>query len=352
MDRDVMSAAPDVTSEAPAVRCRAIAVRLGGRLVLDSLDLAVRAGCMVALLGASGAGKSTLLNAVAGFVPIEAGEIICDGRVVAGPGVWVPPERRRVGVVFQDYALWPHMTVRQIVAYPLLVRGAPRAEAARRAEQWLERLSLSGLADRRPDELSGGQQQRVGLARALIAEPRVLLCDEPTANLDAALRAELPGEIRAEMARSAAAGVYVTHDPGEAFTVGDLVAVLDAGRILQIAPPAEVYARPASRAVALLTGPASFLSGSAGDGAAVPQLDRGGSATLVVRPEWVDLVEGSEGLPARVVEVRFAGDRTIYRLSTDAGSLLAHGAGEPRWGAGAGVRCAIRRAWPLPLGSE
>jgi ABC-type Fe3+/spermidine/putrescine transport system ATPase subunit len=334
-------------SRAPAVECRGVAVRLGGRLILDGLDLVVDPGRMVALLGASGAGKSTLLNALAGFVPIEGGEILCDGRLMAGDGTWVPPERRRVGVVFQDYALWPHMTVRQIVAYPLVVRGVPRGEAVRRAETWLERLSLSGLAERRPDELSGGQQQRVGLARALIAEPRLLLCDEPTANLDAGLRAELPGEIRAELHQSGAAGVYVTHDPGEAFAVGDLVAVLDAGRILQIAPPAEVYSRPASRAVAVLTGPASFVPAHAVGAAAASH-----AREVMLRPEWVELRDaedaGEEGAPARVREARFSGDRTLYSLESDFGRLQVQAAGEPRWAPRQAVRFVIRRSWPLP----
>ncbi|HVB11165.1 MAG TPA: ABC transporter ATP-binding protein [Bacillota bacterium] len=337
-------------SELPpaAVQCRGVAVHLGGRAVLHDLDLDVAAGRVVALLGASGAGKSTLLNAIAGFIPIEAGEIRLDGRLVAGGGAFVPPERRRVGVVFQDYALWPHMTVHQIVAYPLIVRGAPRHEAGERAEQWLARLGLGDLAGRRPDQLSGGQQQRVGLARALIAEPRVLLCDEPTANLDARLRTELPGEIRDEVVRSGAAGVYVTHDPSEAFTVADVVAVLEAGRILQAAGPAEVYARPASQTVAALTGLASFVRGGLRpDGSA----ELPGGTLLMVRPEWVDLaVDG--GLQARVVDVRFTGDGTLYRLDSDAGCLLAHAGGEPRWGAGAAVSCAVRRAWALPQQPE
>ncbi len=314
-----------------SLECRGLAVRVGERLVLERLDLAVAPGEMVALLGASGAGKSTLLNALAGFLPVEAGEILCDGRLVAGDGVWVPPERRRIGVVFQDYALWPHMGARQIVAYPLTVRGTARPEAYSRADAWLERVGLAGLGDRRPDQLSGGQQQRVGLARALIAEPRVLLCDEPTANLDAQLRGELPGQILAELRRSGAAGVYVTHDPGEAFSVGDRVAVLEGGHILQIAPPAEVYARPASHAVAVLTGPASFLA----DG-------------RMVRPEWVAVAaDDGDGLAATVADARFTGDGTLYSLDTDQGRLLAHVAGEPRWSAGAAVRCMIERAWRL-----
>ena len=217
-------------------------------------------GETLALLGSSGSGKTTLLNAIAGFVAPLAGQIWLAGQLASGPGRLVPPERRRIGMVFQDYALWPHLSVVDTVAYPLRRAGAAKTAAHRGARDILEQLSLGPLAERRPGQLSGGEQQRVGLARALAGAPALYLFDEPTAHLDATLRAQILDEVARRRAADGAAALYATHDAAEALAIADRVAVLHSGRLAQLAPPADVYAAPADLPVARLTGPVSVLT--------------------------------------------------------------------------------------------
>ena len=242
-----------------AVACAGLSVGYG-RPALAGLDLAVAPGETLALLGSSGSGKTTLLNAIAGFVAPLAGQIWLAGQLASGPGRLVAPERRRIGMVFQDYALWPHLSVLDTVAYPLRRAGASKAAAHRGARDVLEQMSLGPLAERRPGQLSGGEQQRVGLARALAGTPALYLFDEPTAHLDATLRAQILDEVARRRAADGAAAVYATHDATEALAIADRVAVLHSGRLAQLAPPADVYAAPTDLTVARLTGPVSVLS--------------------------------------------------------------------------------------------
>ena len=223
--------------------------------VLDSVDLSVARGEVLALLGPSGSGKSTLLNAIAGFVPVESGEVTLGTRLVAAPNRADPPERRDMAFVFQDYGLWPHLTAVDTVAYPLRRRGVDRPTARVQAKDMLDRLGISELADRKPAELSGGEQQRVGLGRALARHAALYLFDEPTAHLDAHLRDVFLGEIAARRRETAAAAIYATHDAAEALGLADRVALLVAGRVIQAGTPQQVYAEPVSAAAAKLTGP-------------------------------------------------------------------------------------------------
>jgi iron(III) transport system ATP-binding protein len=336
------------------LRAEQVVVRYGATLALDHLSLELDRGELVAVLGPSGSGKTTLLNAVAGFIELADGEIWLRDRVVSRPGWTLPPERRRVGVVFQSYALWPHMSVLETVAYPFRQRGIRANDARDRARELLERVGLLELQQRQPGELSGGQQQRVGLARALAVEPDLFLFDEPTANLDPSLRASLQTELRQRQRESGAGGLYVTHDPGEALSIADEVAIVRNGRLVQQGSPEAVYTCPSDEWVATLTGPASILDGRvAGDNTVV--LDGGqtiqctvragarreAGKRMCVRPEWVTILYGSTHPDppalARVRAVRFHGPHTDYELETSAGPLLARQAGPPRHDVGEGV---------------
>ncbi|MDX1659105.1 MAG: ABC transporter ATP-binding protein, partial [Nitriliruptorales bacterium] len=326
------------------------------------LNLEVAAGETVAVLGPSGSGKTTLLYAVAGFVSPSEGRIDIAGVTVSGRGRRpVPAEHREVGLVFQNYALWPHLTALETVAYPLRRRGVERSSAQLRARELLALMGIAELEHRKPDQLSGGQQQRVGLARALAREARLYLMDEPTAHLDAALRGALQQEITAVRERSGAAAVYATHDAGEALAVADRVALVRGGRLVQVGAPEEVYSQPVDRWAAELTGVASVLD------VAVSGVDRnrlevevagvslrvgvaevrgGGQAQLLVRPEWVSC--GPEGAPGTVEHVAFRGPHTEYRLSTPAGELVARQDGPARFQVGDSLTWQLREAWWLP----
>jgi iron(III) transport system ATP-binding protein len=264
---------------------------------VDRIDLAVDEGEVLALLGPSGCGKTTTLRLVAGFERPDAGRVVLDGAEVAGPQRYVPPERRRVGVVFQDYALFPHLTVAANIGYGV----RDRARRDRRVGEMLDLVGLTGESSRLPHELSGGQQQRVALARALAPEPALVLLDEPFSNLDAALRVRVRGEVRAILRDASATAVFVTHDQEEALSLADRIAVMQAGRVLQVGEPAALYAHPADRFVATFVGDADLISGRVEDGAvatAVGRLattgDRGGGALtgdvdVALRPERVRL---------------------------------------------------------------
>ncbi|HEY4439165.1 MAG TPA: ABC transporter ATP-binding protein [Candidatus Elarobacter sp.] len=243
------------------VEIRGLVKRYGAQTVVDGIDLAIPDGAFVSLLGPSGCGKTTLLRLLAGFVAPDAGEIAVDGKRLSAPGAVVPPERRGMSMIFQSYALWPHMTVAQNVAYGLRLRRVERAELERRVAEICAVTRLDALRDRYPGELSGGQQQRVALARALVVEPRTLLLDEPLSNLDANLREEMRFEIRRLHDRFGFTTVYVTHDQAEAMATADLIAVLSAGRIEQLGPPEEIALRPRSEFVARFVGGTNVLPG-------------------------------------------------------------------------------------------
>jgi len=274
--------------------------RFGAAAALDDVSLAVEGGAFLALLGPSGCGKTTLLRLLAGFERPSEGAVALDGRVVSAGGTHVPPEDRRIAMVFQSYALWPHMSVAENVAYPLQVARASKAEVAAKVGAALAQVGLETYADRRPDALSGGQRQRVALARALVQEARLVLCDEPLANLDVHLRASMIETFKRLHRETGRTFVYVTHDQSEALALATEIAVLDQGRLAQLGRPAEIYAEPASEAVARFVGRGRLLDVDLVDGAtarlggaeirvrARPEA-RTGPARLLVRPENVRL---------------------------------------------------------------
>ena len=248
-----------------SVALRGLTKRFGDQTVLDNISLEIASGQLVCLLGPSGCGKTTALRLVAGFIEPTAGEIALGERVVSSPARTLPPEQRNVSMVFQSYALWPHMTVAQNVAYGLELRKLARADIARKVAAILTTTRLAPLAERYPAELSGGQQQRVSLARALIVEPDTLLLDEPLSNLDANLREEMRFEVRRLHDAYRYTTIYVTHDQSEAMTTADLIAVMNAGRIEQLGTPQEVYEQPRSEFTARFLGGSNIIRGKALD---------------------------------------------------------------------------------------
>jgi ABC-type sugar transport system ATPase subunit len=344
----------------PALECAGLTVRYGARRVLRALDLAVGPAEAVAVLGPSGCGKTTLLYTVAGVVRPESGALRLCGRLVADGRRSEAPEQRGVGVVFQNYALWPHLDAVDNVAYPLRRDGVPRDEARRRAVDLLDRMGIADLARRRPAQLSGGEQQRVGVARALARRAPLYLFDEPTAHLDTALRRVLQDELAGQRAELGAAIVYATHDVAEAFAIADRVALLRDGAVLQLGAPQEVYERPVDLWAARLTGPAATLElpvADAGPGCvrvsvgdasvtvpcgSVP--GRSGLGLVLVRPEWGGL---GGPLAGRVAAVRYRGSDTDYRLDTPAGTVEVREPGGPRARVGEATGWSLRRAWLL-----
>jgi iron(III) transport system ATP-binding protein len=317
-----------------------------GRPAVDDVSFRIEVGEIVVLLGPSGCGKTTTLRCVAGLEHPTSGVVSIGGEVVSAPerGVLVPPRLRNIGMVFQSYAVWPHMTVAQNVAYPLRHRKVARAEADRRVAEVLELVGLSEYASRPVVALSGGQMQRVALARSLVYQPQLLLLDEPLSNLDAKLRLRLRDDLRRIIKQTGVTALYVTHDQAEAVVLGDRIGVMRDGNILQMATPDEVYNRPADLFVANFTGASNLLSGKvmersgefgtveAGDGhrltAWLPAAVRAGeSVKIAVRPENVRL--GIDGpvepnrFTARVAAQRYQGTQTVYELAVLGGRLDA-----------------------------
>jgi iron(III) transport system ATP-binding protein len=289
--------------------------RFPGAFVLGPITLDVKKGELVAVLGPSGCGKTTLLRLIAGFERPDEGSIVIEGRIVAGRSQWVEPEDRQVGMVFQDYALFPHLTVAQNVSFGMKFRPNPLSPFPKReggtplpvsgrgrgrglVRELLQLVGLAGFEDRYPHELSGGEQQRVALARALAANPRVLLLDEPFSNLDADLRPKMRAELKILLHRLNCTTIFVTHDQEEAFELADRIAVLHAGRLEQIDTPEKLYREPATRFVAEFIGHADFLTGRArgncietalGCFAKPPSVPEGAIVAVMVRPEEVEL---------------------------------------------------------------
>jgi molybdate transport system ATP-binding protein len=284
-------------------------VRTLGSLRLD-LDLTTKAGETVAILGPNGSGKSTLFRCLAGLLPIDEGRIELDGETLddTAADVFVPPERRAVAVVFQDYLLFPNLTAVENVAFGLRARGTGKADARARARDWLERVGLADHADHRPRALSGGQAQRVALARALATEPRLLLLDEPLAALDVGTRGDVRRDLRRHLATFDGVRLLVTHDPVDAYTLAERVVILEAGRIVQLGTIAEVSAQPRSRYIANLVG-VNLFRGTARDGIIttaaggkiVPSEPVEGPAFAVIQPNSVALyLAAPEGSPRNV----------------------------------------------------
>ena len=319
-------------SAEPALEVTSLVVEYDGTTALRGVSLSVAPGEVLALLGPSGSGKSTLLHAVAGFLVPRAGTVRLGGRTVVGDVPSVPPERRDLAVVFQNYALWPHLSAVDTVAYPVRRRGAGRARA--RAEAWelLELLRIAHLADRRPAELSGGEQQRVGLGRALARRPSLYLFDEPTAHLDTHVRGVFLEELVARQRDSGAAAVYATHDAEEALGLADRVALMREGRLLQTGTPQQVYEEPVDLFAARLTGPASVLE------------DPHDGELLIVRPGWARL---GGPLEATVRTVWFRGPHSEYLADSSLGDVLIREPGAPCHAAGALIGWRLERTWPL-----
>jgi iron(III) transport system ATP-binding protein len=317
-----------------------------GRPAVDGVSFHVPTGEIVVLLGPSGCGKTTTLRCVAGLEHSTAGRISIGGRLVSSraDGVQVPARLRNIGMVFQSYAVWPHMTVRQNVAYPLRHRRVPRAELERKTGDVLALVGLSEFADRSVVSLSGGQMQRVALARSLVYEPQLLLLDEPLSNLDAQLRLRLRDDLRRIIKQAGVTAVYVTHDQAEAVVLGDRIGVMRDGKLLQMATPDEIYNRPADLFVASFTGASSLLTGrvlerngqfgiieAGGQRLKVlmtPEVKAGEAVKIAVRPENVRL--GAQGqaaadnrFTARIAGQRYQGTQTIYELAVLGGRLEA-----------------------------
>ena len=252
-----------------SVELKGLTKHYGSAVAVDGVSLRVEHGQLVCLLGPSGCGKTTTLRLIAGFIEPSAGEIVVGGKVLSSTARTVPPEGRNMSMIFQSYARWPHMTVAENVAYGLKIRKLDKATIDGKLKAILSTARLEALADRYPGELSGGQQQRVSLARALVVEPETLLLDEPLSNLDANLREEMRFEIRRLHDRYRYTTVYVTHDQSEAMTTADLIAVMNHGKVEQLAPPEEIYSHPRSEFVARFIGGANILRGPALDEARV-----------------------------------------------------------------------------------
>jgi ABC-type Fe3+/spermidine/putrescine transport system ATPase subunit len=336
------------------VTIQGVVKRFGAVTAVDAVDLTVADGELFTLLGPSGCGKTTLLRLLAGFYQPDGGTIRFGDRVVNG----LAPYERRIGMVFQNYALWPHMTVAENIGYGLRLRRLPGEEVGRRLQEGLRKVNLTGFEARYPGQLSGGQQQRVALARALVLNPDILLLDEPLSNLDAKIRIQVRAEIRRLQRELAITTIYVTHDQEEALSLSDRVAVMRDGRVLQVGPPRDLYERPRTRFVADFVGTNNLVPGEVESRAAegVDMVVRtalgplrviangavSARCVLAVRPENVALGPAATGegnrVAGRVSLVSYLGSTVRYDVETEAGLVL---------------KADIRDAWhhdPLPVG--
>ncbi len=321
-----------------SVELRGLTKRYGDLAVVDDVSLTIDHGRLVCLLGPSGCGKTTTLRLIAGFVEPSVGEIKVGDRLVSSPAQTLPPERRNMSMIFQSYALWPHMTVAANVAYGLELRKVGRDSIKSKLDAILATTHLGALADRYPGELSGGQQQRVALARALIVEPETLLLDEPLSNLDANLREEMRFEVRRLHDEYRYTTVYVTHDQSEAMTTADVIAVMNAGRIEQAGSPEEIYDRPRSEFVARFIGSSNVIKGTALDASHLSfadtvlrctgsRLEAGAEGAVSVRQHvirlWAGAPQSMENVvPGTVVRQVFLGNSRDYMVAAADGTQL------------------------------
>jgi len=348
------SAQAQLPAATPAVRLTGIVRRFGEVTAVDAVDLEVRDGEFFSMLGPSGSGKTTTLRMIAGFETPDAGRIELHGRDVTR----VPPYDRDVNTVFQDYALFPHMTVGENVGYGLLVRRIPKDERGRRVSDALAMVQLGAFGERKPSQLSGGQRQRVALARALVNRPAVLLLDEPLGALDLKLRQEMQIELKAIQQEVGITFIYVTHDQEEALTMSDRLAVFNHGRIEQLGTPADVYERPATPFVAGFVGTSNLIAGD------VARSVIGGEGTYTVRPEKIRIADPAEPVGAdevaalgHIVDVVYLGPDTRYIVRLDAGAdlvvtqqNLATSSMEALAAQGRAVRLVWKRQHTLALG--
>jgi iron(III) transport system ATP-binding protein len=342
-----------------------------GHAALKDVSLEAADGEFLALLGPSGCGKTTMLRLVAGFETVGAGRIRLGGRLVSGGGVHVPPEARRTGIVFQSYALWPHMDVGENVAYALKVQGVPAAEREARVARALDTVGLAAFRGRRPALLSGGQRQRVALARCLAMQPDIVLLDEPLANLDAHLRTAMEEEFAAFHRRTGTTMLYITHDQSEAMALADRIAVMDKGRLLQVASPSQLYREPADATVARFIGAGMILParlagpvsggrvavqvaahGGAAHAAVVrcrPDAAAAGDAAVCVRPD--DLALAAAGMAGRVERLVYQGGHFLADVALAGSAPLqvrVHVPEPAPVAAGDAVHVAIRDGWLVP----
>jgi ABC-type Fe3+/spermidine/putrescine transport system ATPase subunit len=350
----------------PVLEFRDVSKRFGAVGAVDHVSFSINSGEIFTLLGPSGCGKTTTLRLVAGLEEPDDGEILVNGVPVAAPrgGIFVVPDKRQMGMVFQSYAIWPHLTVFENVAFPLRVRGEPTSNVKQRVLQALETVGLTGLDNRGATELSGGQQQRVALARALVYEPSILLLDEPLSNLDAKLREQMRLEIRALQRKLNLTVLYVTHDQAEAMTLSDRIAVVHRGRFEQVGTPAEVYETPATPFVAEFLGRTVTFEGklvknhsscwidfSQGAGRLilrdelVTRFNGGESVCVLTRPEDIEILPKGEleqnQVPAKIEQVAYLGDHFEYHLFAGGVSLVISAAKKQRYAAGSEVRLGV-----------
>lgn len=304
-----------------ALRCSGVTKVFDDAVALHGFDLSLASGTLMALLGPSGCGKTTALRVMAGFETPTAGEVWVGDRRVAGGGEWVPPEKRRIGMVFQDWALFPHLDVWHNIAFGL--DGDPE-----RVADVIDMMDLKGFERRMPHELSGGQQQRVALARALAPSPEVILLDEPFSNLDATLRASVRAEVAQVLHDVKATAIFVTHDQEEALAMADEIAVMVQGRVLQVGSPHDVYGAPSSREVASLVGEANFIRGSVRANEASTALGPvpapgvpDGDAEILVRPEAIELVYDESG-DAHIIRAEFYGHDQLVSARLSDGTVV------------------------------
>ena len=333
-----------------------------GMAAVAAVNLEIRHGEFLALLGPSGCGKTTLLRLLAGLEEVSTGEIRFDGEVVSSARRHVPPERRRVGIVFQSYALWPHMTVARNIGYPLEVSGVRGEDYRHRVAVAMGTVGLTGMGERRPAVLSGGQRQRVALARCLVMEPALVLLDEPLANLDVHLRAAMEAELVDFHAKSGATLVYITHDQSEAMAMAHRIAVMDRGRLMQVAAPETLYREPGAGMVARFVGQGSVVPGEVlavtGNRARVTLLGTGvecrclpeqppGPVSVVLRPESLGLA--ARGIPARVRRSVYRGGRYRLDLSPVADPSLSLVAESRHRPTEALLHIHVEDAWVIPV---
>jgi ABC-type Fe3+/spermidine/putrescine transport system ATPase subunit len=350
----------------PVLEFRKVVKRFGAVNAVDGVSFTIQSGEIFTLLGPSGCGKTTTLRLVAGLEEPDGGEILIRGTAVAAPeqGLFAPPEKRQLGMVFQSYAIWPHLTVFENVAFPLRVRRETADVILQRAHRALESVGLGGLAERGATQLSGGQQQRVALARALVYEPAILLLDEPLSNLDAKLREQMRVEIRALQRKLGLTVLYVTHDQAEAMTLSDRIAVLNRGRFEQVGTPEEVYEKPATPFVAEFLGRTVSFEGkiiknhagywiefargagrSALPSAMAESFADGVPVQVHTRPEDIEIFPAGElsqnQITATVEQVAYLGERFEYHVQSGGVSFVLAAPKKQRYGVGDAVRLAL-----------
>ena len=347
------------------VTIKGLTKRYGDVAAVKGLDLLVKPGELVALLGPSGCGKTTTLRLVAGFLKPEQGEIWVGEHCLSSPAAVVPPERRRMAMIFQSYALWPHMTVAQNVAYGLRFNGVTKPDRDRRVKDMLRIVQLEGYGSRYPGELSGGQQQRVAVARALVVEPEILLLDEPLSNLDANLREEMRFEIRRLHETFGITTLYVTHDQAEAMVISDRAAVLEKGRVVQIGTALDLFDQPRTRFVAEFIGKTNLIDGTAESPSTVARgaltlrvasadLTPGAPVVVSIRPHQIELAPGEPAsasaprgenvLTGTMLRASYLGDAVDYQVQLEQSDVVLRVTGPTPPRARAGERVALRIA--------